>query len=386
MRIKHKKLQEWVSAGLMSEDQSNAIHAYEENRKKGHFGRGIAGLSIFAILVGILSIIAANWHLIPGEIKIGTHILLNTLAAYVALYADKNNKSLIRECASLAFFGLTMTLIILVGQVYQLDGTAAGAFSLWLLITLSFMLLMARGYMTVIPWMIAFLTTVVLAMAEYLDRLPEDQRSLFILGIAAMLPLALMADGSLSLIKRHRPVLADVCVKTGLALSALATSLSLIAWHITDHLSPVIFLAPWIPATVLGLSLAGLAAHAVVYKFYKNDFAMRQGAFFAFVGLCALIFPFFSHGYGGPVAGAVLFISYWIFTGWIAQSLGRMRIVSFAIAMIAIRIFVIYVEIFGSLMDTGIGLIGGGVTMLALIYCARKMNTRLTKDMFHAKI
>ncbi len=57
---------------------------------------------------------------------------------------------------------------------------------------------------------------------------------------------------------------------------------------------------------------------------------------------------------------------------------GHMRVVSLAITVIAIRIYVVYVELFGSLMQTGVGLIIGGVVMLGMIYVARKLNERLT--------
>jgi hypothetical protein len=61
------------------------------------------------------------------------------------------------------------------------------------------------------------------------------------------------------------------------------------------------------------------------------------------------------------------------------------RLVSLAVFVIAIRIFVAYVELFGTLFTTGIGLIVSGLVMLGLIHAARKVNTRLTKGVSHAK-
>jgi hypothetical protein len=123
--------------------------------------------------------------------------------------------------------------------------------------------------------------------------------------------------------------------------------------------------------------LAALFAHAALYKFYKGDERLKYGALFALVGLLCITLPFLYPAYGGAVLSALLFIAYWIFVGWTAQGMGKLRIVSIAITLIAIRIFMVYVEVFGSLMDTGIGLIVGGAVMLGLIYAARKLNDRI---------
>lgn len=376
MWSRHKKLKEWVSAGLLAESQAQAIESYEQIRKSGRFGRGLVHLSIFAILVGVLSIIASNWYKIPGEVKIGVHLLLNIGVGLTAFWADRKGKELWREGAALAFIGLTLTLIILVGQVYQLTGNVAGATMLWMAITLPFFLLMGRTYATAVPWMIAFLVTLCFAVEEYVTPLSAPYDDLFYIGIPALLPLALMADGALDIFRRFRPALADVFLKTGCALSAFFASTSLIVTYI-GHYSKEFWVTPSLPLAVLATGLVAIALHAVVYGFYKNRADMKYASLFALVSLLVFIAPFFGPGFGGTLFGALVFITYWVFIGWIAQNAGYMRVVSLAISLIAIRIFFIYVEIFGSLMSTGIGLIVGGVVMLGLIYAARKLNGHL---------
>jgi len=382
---RHKKLNEWVAAGLLTEAQASAIQSHEDGRKKGHFGRGLINLSVFAILVGILSIIASNWYKIPGEVKIGVHVLLNIGIGALALWADKKGKDLWREGAALAFIGLTLTLIVLIGQVFQLTGTTAQALMLWMVITLPFFLLMGRTYATAVPWMIAFLTTLVMSCEEYLNDLSDYWQVYFTLGLGALLPLAFMADGMVGLFRRLRPALADVSLKTGIIMSALFASMSLIVWgEIQNSYSYNDYLKEQ-PLVILALGLGGMAVHALFYRFYKNDSVMKTGALFAVVSLVVQMLPLLAPQAGNSIIAALAFMAYWVFIGGLSQGLGHMRLVSLAITIIAIRIFVIYVEVFGSLMDTGIGLIVGGVVMLALIYGARKMNARLTKGGEHAK-
>lgn len=381
MAIKHKKLKEWVAAGLMTDAQADAIHAYEDDKKGGRFGRGLVGLSIFAILVGVLSIIAANWHEIPGSVKIGVHALLNVVVGFVALYSDKKGKDIWREGAALAFLGLTFTLIILVGQVFQLTGTPADATLFWIIITLPFFLLMGRGYMTAWPWVLAFLTTVFLVSGENLEDIPKEYRAFLIVGLWALLPLAMMGDGTVKLFRRWRPALADVSLKAGIFFMALHASISLSLWPVGNdlHFLNLIYFRPEQGVLLLAVGLGAIALHAFLKQFYRDDIAEKSGAYFAAASLVGIIVPLILPMGGGAIFPALAFISYWVFVGWLAQGMHKMRIVSLAITLIAIRIFIIYVEVFGSLLETGYGLISGGIVMLGLIYGARRLNKRLTK-------
>lgn len=378
MATKHKKLKEWVAAGLLTEAQGDAIHAYEEDKKGGRFGRGLIGLSIFAILVGVLSLIAANWNLIPGSVKIGVHAALNAGIGFFAIWAMRREKTLWSEGAGAAFLGLTFTLIILIGQVFQLTGTLANAALFWLLITLPFFLLLSRTYMTVIPWMLGFLATFGMVVGENIERLPEQYQPVFVAGICAFLPLALMADGMIEFFKRLRPVLSEVALKAGVFLSAVIASLSMAMWPANMYAYTSHNMLP-VPdgLVILAIGTAAILGHAAFHNFYRNRPELRNGARFAFLGLVCFIAPLMLPLGSGDIAPALAFIAYWSALGWIAQNMHFMRAVTLAITLIAIRIFMIYVEVFGSLMDTGFGLISGGVVMLALIYGARRLNARI---------
>lgn len=381
---RHKKLQNWVEAGLITETQAVTIQMFEDSRKKGRFGRGLVAVSIFAILIGVLSIIAANWHDISGSTKIAVHVLLNIAVAIGAFRAMQRQKDLWREGFALAFFGLTLTLIVLVGQVFQLKGEPHEALMLWMLASLPFMLIFSNGWITALPWVLAFLTTVGFVAGEYLPGLPEVWEYSFTLGLASLLPLALMGDGSLTIMQRLKPAWADIFLKTGYVLLAVVTSLSTFfwvghndytyqQWRASDDQAQLYALIPF------ALGLLGMGFHAATHGLYRKDAAMKTGALFALVSLSVFFLPVVVMGFAHDVVQALVFIGYWIFIGWVVQGLGWLRLVSLAIFIIAIRIFAIYIEVFGSLMDTGVGLIVGGIVMLGLLWGARKLNTRLTK-------
>lgn len=378
MWSKHKKLKEWVSAGLMSEVQSDAIHEYESAKKRGNFGRNLVGLSLFAILIGILSVIASNWNAIPGGVKIGVHGLLNIGIGFAAYAAYQKNKIAWSEGLSFVFFGLTLTLIILVGQVFQLEGSHAGALLFWMIATLPFMLLFSQTWFTAVPWMIAFLTMLYVNLFHYADNLPDMWASVFYHGTAILLPLAMMADGRIGLFRKFKPIWADMFVKVGMILLCMTASIATVFWG--EHYTVSALYAEGTYLVHLSIYVCAYIAiviFASLQNFAKGDGTMESGILFAFVStfVCMLvyIFPMFGH----EVLRAVAFIAYWIFVGWIAQRSGFMRIVTLAITLIAIRIFAVYLELFGTLMDTGIGLIVGGIVMLGLIALARKINQRV---------
>ena len=375
--VKHKKLKEWVAAGLMTDAQADSIHAYEEKKRGGRFGRGLAGLALFSILMGVLSIIASNWHLISGEVKIGVHVLINLGIGGLALWADKHAKDLWREGATLVFLGLTFTLIILVGQVYQLDGGAADAVLFWFVITLPFFMLMGKTYMTAVPWMIAFLAALSFVIFEKLQFLSDKDRAYVAFVLMVLLPLVFMVKGTNTWFIRNKKALTSVFLRSGFALTAIVSSIVLMAWQEYEAVEYYNeFLISQVRVLIVMLAaFTGIAVHAFFNRFYRDDPSLKAGALFAGVSLLCSTVPLLIPTIGGDVLSAVAFVGYWIFVGWIAQMANKMRIVSLAITLIALRIFVAYLELFGSLMQTGFGMIIGGLVLLALMYGAKKANT-----------
>ena len=379
---RHKKLAQWLAAGLVTEDQARAIEAYEAQQKSGSFGRRLTGVAVFAILVGILSIIASNWHSIGGDIKITFHVLLNIGVGLAAWRADIRSRHHWREGLTLALFGLTLTLIALIGQVYQLAGSYAGALSLWILATLPFMALFARTGITAVPWLLAILVTIGIIIFEHLNDLPTEWRVFVWLPLVVLIPHILTALGATAKLQQVRPALAETALRYGLALSVLTVIASLAAWRFLNgsfHYSHRwyhgdIGLAALATLVTGGaVLLAWLAAHP---KGRRSRVA-ELGALFVAVTLIIQTVPLMLPALNFVPVTALVFIGYFIFVGWLGQELEQQRIISFAITVIAIRIYVIYLELFGSLLTTGFGLISGGIVLLLMIHFARKLNRRL---------
>lgn len=389
--MKHK-VQAWCEAGLIDPAQADAIFAHEQAGKRGTFGRNLAATAVLTIILGIASIIASNWNDIPADAKIGGHVALNMAVAIVAWFAAVRGNVILREGAVLAFFGLSLTILALIGQVFQLEGAISDLLVLWMVMTLPFIAFFGRTRLTAVPWMIGFLVTITVVMSEYLPPLPDFWQICFIYGVGTFLPLGLIGDGSLRVFQRLKPCYAEIFTRTGFGLLAINASIASLYWTaprtqtLMDNAHDVGLTYTQgylILAGIFMVAILGIAVHAMVCRFYRDQAERRAGLLFVIVSLLMIALPILIPGGEMTMAAALIFILYWVFIGWLGQMLAWSRLISLAITLIALRIFAIYLEVFGTLLDTGVGLIAGGTVALGLIWAARKMNRAVKAGGIH---
>ena len=74
-----------------------------------------------------------------------------------------------------------------------------------------------------------------------------------------------------------------------------------------------------------------------------------------------------------PLVAALSFVIVFAGVAFMAHRKGRPALLHLATALIGLRLLVIYFEVFGSLLDTGVGLVLGGLLTLLLTWLwARK--------------
>lgn len=378
-----KKIERWQAANLLTPSQAQAIHAYEKTHKGGRFMTGLIGVAVFAILCGILSVIAANWMNIPGGVKLGAHLVLNMIIA-CALY--RTGRPIYREGLCLLLFGLTLTLIALTGQVFQLGSGWANALILWLVITAPLMLVFGQTRITAVPWILAFLATIAIACEEYLQGSFAFRDTIILIGLMIFLPLALIADGNLGIMKQYKPVWGRLFVGAGFTLLLACASLSSVLWYksLADEYYSISLAAGWhygaMHMAVSVLCLLALGAHvlyAAIKKSYHHDAGEKAAAQIAVLATIFFMAPLATTVEGGSPAAALHVIIFWLAVGYIAQRQGWNRLVTLAIIILTARILIVYFELFGDLMTTGYALISGGIILLALIWGSVKLNRHL---------
>lgn len=116
---------------------------------------------------------------------------------------------------------------------------------------------------------------------------------------------------------------------------------------------------------------------AVKARLYGARSVDINGVVFVTGSLVSIVAPLLLMLPNIEILGAVHFIAYWTFAGWIGYRLGYDRLVSSAITLICLRVIVIYLELFSSLLATGFGLIGSGIVILLFLRAAVSLNKKI---------
>ncbi len=129
------------------------------------------------------------------------------------------------------------------------------------------------------------------------------------------------------------------------------------------------------PAFFAGLAASG-ALLALRYAKYLEAKPYITDVFML-VSVVAGFTPFLTPHPRWPVAGAGIFMAYWAMIGWTGLRLGYRVLLNTTIVIIALRLVIVYIEVFGDLLSTGVGLIASGVLLIALVWGTRRLIRKL---------
>jgi uncharacterized membrane protein len=378
MRLK-AKLSHWEKQGLISAEQHSAILEYERRHGFG-FQAGLAFLGVFAIVIGILSIIAANWQIVPGWVKLGVHLLLNALLAVGVLRTWRN--SVIAQLCLLAWYGLTLTFIGLMGQVFHLAGSQAGALVLWTLLTSAAVVAFATSGLVLLPWIVGTLLTLIAAYDAFVRPLLGTDLLLPWLALGAMLPAALAMIAARLSDARWHALNTQLLWLAGLL--PVATAAIVCQFWYSDSLRAAVFTVNDVIATLAVAALAiALACNSRLAVPDWLDTA-RHFRLLLLVACVLITLPFLLPRVEADWLAALSFVSLWLVLGWLGHRTHSPRLVSMAIFAIALRLFIVYLEVFGTLLQTGFGLIFSGVVLLLLLQLARRLSRSATRALASA--
>ena len=81
------------------------------------------------------------------------------------------------------------------------------------------------------------------------------------------------------------------------------------------------------------------------------------------------------------LAAAASFVGLWLLVAWTAHHARDPRMLNVATAMIGLRIVAIYFEVFGTLLDTGLGLVSGGLLTLGLVWLWTRKRRQFEREL-----
>jgi uncharacterized membrane protein len=362
-----RQVQRWQEAGIIDATTAERIIAHERRARRPVLLLAIGGLGAFTIGVGLISVIAANWGDIPRLVKLLAMLGLFGANAYGLVWARGQPYRWVTDAFALSYFALTLASIALVGQTYQLGGEPYQALLLWLLVG-SPALWLAEAAFAALVFLGALAVTAAFSFDPLVDLLGHDHRARIVvrasLGSAAVFGPLLVA--SLPLLQRLRPAFAAMYERLGWGLFVLAASCGVHVWYLSMDSNDV--REAWIGARVVLVFVAlGLWRVQGLMSSAQADWLLPARAL---IGLTAVVTGLGVLVPHAPIAmvGALGFVIVWALVAWCGYKAQAMQIVNLATAVIAVRIFVAYIEVFGSMLATGAGLIVSGVLLLALAW------------------
>lgn len=374
-----KKVASWVENGLITAEQAERIAAHEgRGADRPWVLYGIAGVGVTALVTGVVSLVAANWEEIPVWFKLATYFALQAGVGY-GFYRHAARAGLIRETCLTTFVPLLLAGIGLIAQTYNLHGDGWQALLLWVIIGFPAVWL-AQSWAVVYLWTAALLVTSVIwgEAADYAG-LPEFGR----VCLVASVPLWLLASGFWGeRVRRWNPYFRTTAQVWGtVVVLAAGTPLANMLWFDTpssvrEHLGYLMF--PWL---ALGAAIAGVWFRPGA----KRDLQLSMTGMLTSVGVF-LTLPLLFGGSASESTGTQLFAAAGFFVTWLFAAAAaayshHKRWFDLASLVIALRVVIVYFEVFGSLAMTGLGLIFSGIVILAIAFMWHRFRVRVRQQL-----
>ena len=355
-----EKFKRWQEAGLISEEQSASILAFEKQRKGGKLIKDLTNVGIFAILLGLASIVASNWTAISDAMKMIGHFALNLLVVAFMLRIDGVKHPVRRDACVLLLFGLFLTFIALIGQTYQLHGDLHTTLLFWLGICTPFVWYLGRTYTVAVPWLLAMLLAIFLNIDHYLDG---SKAWMVVTGVVMSfyLPTILLLVSRWFWLARNRPGFVQTFYSMGIYLPAIFANLAMLLFY--DNMPIAAYQTLQVSLMAFGL----LAIFFIFRPISRGDESATDLWYYMLVSHMVMLLPFVVPTFDSDVLAAVLFILYWIFIAWLGARMQAATLTDWAIRLVILRLFIVYLEVFGNMLQTGFGLVISGILLLVVL-------------------
>ncbi len=371
------KIDAWLDADLIDAATADKIRAYEHRPKRPLMLWAVIGIGALTILLGIISLVAANWDVLSAETKLAIHLALFVLA--VGVYFWRSRKA---EAADDYYFNDAGLVIIgalglsfppHLGQAYQLDGPIWPIMLAWLVAFSPLMLLRGRGWPVALGWMAALFTLILSFMSEKSD-ITSDHYNWglgFHDALLIVLPVAAGYAASWLNMRSDRDWFWPRIEQLGLVWQLFVVStLVLVATDVMGREEQIRYLT--IPLAVL-LALLPLPLLKLADK------VEGKGALLVAVS-CAAALLFASFGLSGTIMPALLFIALWVAIAFASLIPGWRALFQVAVAVVALRVIILSFELSDDLFSSGLGLVLSGFVMLGVAWLAIRVGRKYAPE------
>ena len=365
------KIETWHKAGLIDADTRERLLAYEAQNSRPVALWAVFGVGALAIGLGLISVVAANWEEVPGQVRLAIHLVL--LAAALAAIVFKERElvaaspwALEALCAISAALGLTFFGHL--GQVYQTSSPLWVPIAMWLALFGPALMFIGRSWLTasvlvggviLCAWQYVF--------AEGVAGFESDLSHNMQMWLAAV-TCAPVLFAPLAAFVRSRSTRADFWRR----LEQLALTYAVLGASSVAALASVDAFGEDNADTLNAVSMMvraviGLVAGGLVAIFRTTTSGRMSGAIMAASGVTLTLAFLVS---GVDLAAALLFMGLWLGIAVAALQAQWRGVFQLAVAAIALRLIILSFELASDLLLSGFGLIIAGLMILGIAWAA----------------
>jgi uncharacterized membrane protein len=371
-----RKIATWHEAGLIDAATRDRLLAYETDHARPLALWAVFGIGALAIGLGLVSVIAANWEAIPGQLRLGVHLALiaGALAALL-LREDRLAETSPWAVEALVFVtaALGLTFFGHLGQVYQTSSPLWQPLAVWLALFAPLLLLSGRSW----PTALALLGGAVWCAWDYASagtgfdaaRAPGTGWLVWF-GVVTALPVVFAPLAAALRARSRRPDFWRRLEQLALAYAVAAASVAcaLASADGFGHSGPT---EHWARMTASGA--VALLAGFVVMTARPGTSGRMAGAIIAGAGL---VVPLAYLVNDADIPAAALFMALWAGIAAAALAAQWRGVFQLAVGVIAMRLIVLSFELAGDLLTSGAGLIAAGLMILSVAWLAVRVSKR----------
>ncbi|HEX7480346.1 MAG TPA: DUF2157 domain-containing protein [Polyangiales bacterium] len=377
-----KQLARWQAAGVIDADAGERIAAFEREREHPPVLLwALGGLGALTLGIGIVSVVAANWDAFGKAPKLGADLLLGASLAFALHASLRRAQTWLCDVLAGVYYAYVLASIALLGQVYQMGAPTYQALLTWSLCTAPFMLLV-RGPLLATAWLCGLGLTHEQSLQALIDalRVGGHDRA-FVNDLAATLgcasALLFLMVARVPWLVKQRPQVSNTWTNllwTCVLLSGLAAGF---LWYERTAASGVLSWSLAVTALLAATLHAGLPR---MYPHWPARARRGHSVLVAAIWLVLASATSFEHAAANAI-GAIAQVLLLGIAAWTVLALGRVRVFNTLTAVIALRILIMYFEVFGSMLDTGLGMITGGLLTLLLAWAWKRKSPELARTL-----
>ncbi len=379
--MSERKIQAWQEAGLINADTAARIRAWEAEHARPFGLWALIALGALAVGLGIVSVVAANWEDIPGQLRLGLHFaLMAGLSLFLWWRGLAADDDLYSDVQLFILSALGLTFFAHLGQVYQTSSPLWQPLLAWLVVFSPLLLSYGRGWLVAAMWMAGVLGVTLNHADEHhqpwlLDRFDVAPISHPILywGLIASPPVIVAAMAAVMRGRSARPRFWWLLEQFAVAAILAGLSLFILSWAVGREWE-------YIDGSLVIHGLTLLTGAAVIFLARRTRSGQATAGFLA-VGaalhLLQVLMPHSEAWIRSPWLNALFFMALWSAVAYAALHARWRRIFQIAIGLLATRLIILSFELNENLLESGIGLIVSGLLTLGIAWVAVQVSKRL---------